>query len=148
MIKLIKKHLLNGIAWSCVALVANIIMFDLTGFSHLSLFLEDFTPNALGFIVVGIAFISTSGVYEIEQLKLGFKLLIHLIVGIGTLLIVGFMLGVFSTSNTSVIITNVLINVLILVGVWTGYYRRDKREIEEINERIKEKKLQRKLDTE
>jgi len=148
MIKIIKKHLLNGIAWSCVSLVANIIILDLTGFSHLSHFLEDFTPNALGFIGVGVGFISTGGIYEIERLRLGLKLLIHIIVGIGTLLIVGFMLGIFSTNNTPMIIMNILINVIILVGVWTGYYLRDKREIEEINERIKEKKLQRKLDTE
>ena len=146
--KLIKKYLLIGITVGCCAVVVNGILRDLGlmgSENSLSIF-ENFTSFAIGIIGISIGFISTGVVYEIKQLSFRLKLLIHLTVGIGMLLVIGF--NIFTFDNLLDIATNVGINALILLAVWTYYYIRDKREIEKINERIEEKKLQRKLDTE
>lgn len=148
MMKLIRKHLFNGIAWGCIAVVGNIMVFDLTGFDFLPNVLDNFSTFAIGLIIFCIGFITTGGiVYEIKQLRFKLKLLIHMVVGIGTLLIMGLRFNAF-TFNLPDIVINVLINGLIVLAIWTYFYIRDKREVEQINANLREKREQRKLDTE
>jgi len=149
MIKLIKKHLFIGITWGCIAVVGNIIIFDLMNFDFLPNILDNFSAFALGVIIICIGFITVGGVvYEMKQLRFRLKLIIHIITGVGTLLIVGFSLNMLTLNNLQSIVMNVIINLLIVLAVWTFYYLRDKRELEEINAKIKEKKSQRQLDPE
>ena len=150
MMKLIKKNLFNGIAWGCVAVIANIIIFDLIEAEFLPDILNNFTAFSIGVIAISIGFISTAVVYEIEQLRFRVKLLIHIVVGIGTLLLVGLSLDGFPVAILSGIATpiNIVVNSLIVLAIWTFYYVRDKRELQKINEKIQERKSQKKLDTE
>ena len=149
MMKLIKKHLLNGVIWGCIAIVVNIMMFDLMDFDFLPNIFDNFSKFALWVIIICIGFISTGGiVYEIKKLHFRLKLLIHMVIVIGTLLIIGFSLNILSIETLPDIAINVILNALIILAIWTFYYIRDKREIEVINERIKEKKSQRELDIE
>ena len=149
MMDLIKKHLFSGIAWGCVALVANMVVFDLLELDTLLFIFENFTLFALGIILISIGFITTGGlVYETKKIPFRLKLLIHIVIGIGTLLVVGFTMGFLTFDNLSDLAINIGINLLILLVVWVYYYLRDKREVEEINASLREKRAQRQLDTE
>lgn len=148
MIKLIKKYLALGIGWGCFIVVANAIRYDLINPEHSLDFFGNFTSNSLTTIAVIMGFISSAIVYEIEQLQIGLKLVIHFVVGIGTLLVVRFLFNLHSLEYSPITVSSVLINILILVTVWIVYYIRDKCEVQKINERLQEQSLQKKLDTE
>jgi len=145
--KLIKKHLFNGLAWGSMAFISNVVIFDLLGLEILAVIFENFSSSALGFLFVSIGFLTTGGIiYETKKIPFGLKLLIHIVIGIGTLLTVGFILNVFMFDDLSTIALNVIVNLLILLATWTYFYCRDKREVEAINANLREKRQQRKLD--
>jgi len=95
-----------------------------------------------------MAFITTGIVYEFKQLRFSLKLLIHLTIAIGTLMVVGFIIEEFRTIEFSGVMLNIGLNVGIVLAIWYWNYLKDKKELEQINARIKERKLQRELDTE
>jgi len=148
MIKLIVKYLIIGVAWGCFAFVANYILLDLTGSDHLLSIYENPTANALGLIVVCIGFFGGGIVYEIERLGLLLKLAIHIAVGTGLFLLVGFNIGWLTTENPAMIAFNIVFNVLILSVVWIASYFYDKRKVEKINQKLIECSLRKPLDTE
>lgn len=145
----IKKHLFNGLAWGCIAVVGNLVVFHLLDLAILGDIWENFTAFSIGVILVSMAFISTGGmIYETKKLSFGLKLLIHIFVGIGTLLVVGFTTRVFTFENITDIFLNIGINFFILLIVWVYFYMRDKREVEEINANLRDKRQQRARDIE
>ncbi|MCL1989291.1 MAG: DUF3021 domain-containing protein [Defluviitaleaceae bacterium] len=148
MFKLIKKYLLEGIGWGCFILVVNIIYLNLTSPETTYQVIESFPTTALSTILSVMGIVSTLIVYEIERLHIGLKLIIHSILAIGILLIVGFSFNMDYTQNLRDILINIFSNMLILLIIWTAYYMKEKREIKQINEKLLEKSLEIKSDTE
>ena len=134
MIKLIVKYLLIGIGLGCFFFTVNVILVDLFSDALMSDILDRPTVNALGITVICIGFWSGGIVYEIERLSFALKLVVHLTVGIGLLLIVMLGLGWISTDNIANVVFNVAVNAFILVSVWVVSYFRDKKEVREINQ--------------
>ena len=147
MLKLIIKYLAIGVAWGCFAFVVNLILLDLTGSDQIQNIIENPTTNALGLIVVCIGFFGGGIVYEIERLRLVLKLAVHLTVGVGLFLIVGFSIGWLTVESPIIIVFNIVLNVLILSAVWVGSYFYDKRKVERINQRLLKRRASEPLDT-
>ena len=148
MIKLIIKYLLLGIVWGCVVFSANVLLLDVTGSPQLQDVFDRPTVHILSFIVVCIGLFGGGIVYKIERLGLALKLAIHVTVGIGLYMLIGFNIGWFDLENPSVITFGIALNMLILVAVWTVNYFRDKRKVETINRRIRERNSEKTFDTE
>ena len=145
--KLMIKYLTMGVGWGSFLFVVHLIIYDLTEIVFLpNVFIDNIGLSALGFLALSVAFISTSIVYEIEQLRFGLKLLIHITVGLGTLLIIGFVIGLFTADNWLEITINIIINLIILLIVWVRYYIRDKNEVQQINEKLQEQNLKSSFD--
>jgi len=148
MIKLILKYLLLGIAAGCILFVGNIIFHDLINSEQLELFFDNFTAYAIGYIAIGIGFFGVGVIYEVERLRFSLKSVIHISVGVGTFILVGFRLGWLTLENSPNLIVNIAINVAILLAGWTALYFRDKKEIQRINMVLAERDTMMPLDTE
>jgi len=148
MIKLFMKHLSYGVAYGCFLFVLYVILYDSFGIEAIPYFLARPTIHAISFVALGVGFISSGIVYDIDRLGFALKLVIHLTLGIGLFLLVALGNGWFSEVAPSVIISNVVFNALILLAVWVVSYIRDKREVQEINKMITEKNSSKPLDTE
>lgn len=146
--KIIVKHLLLGVAFECIAFVANAVLYYLSGFYLIPYILERPTANAISLIVIGIGFFGGGMVYEIERLSFVLKLVIHLAVGIGIFLIVAFSIGWLSTDNPVNVMFNIFFNASILFIFWVVCYIRDKNEVQNINKMIARKNANIPLDTE
>ena len=142
MFRIIKKYLIEGIAWGCFVVVANLIRASLTSSELLPDIFQNFISYALIQIIVVMGFVSTLIIFEITRLHIGLKLLIHLTLALGTLLIVGFSFGIYSTGNLSGIPVDILSNSLILLFVWVVYFFEEKQNIKKINQRLLEKSLE------
>ena len=148
MIKLFVRHLLYGIGWGCFLFVLYVILYDLFEIKTIPYFLDKPAVHAISFVALGIGFVSSSIVYEIERLGFAVKLIIHLVVGIGVFMLVLLINGWLSGAHPFVIVSNVVFNALILFVVWIVSYICDKKEVREINKMIMEKNSSKPLDTE
>jgi len=148
MVKLILKYLLIGIAVGCIFFVGNIIFHDLTNSGQLQYFFSNFTAYAIGFVFLGIGFFGGAFVYEIERLRFALKSVIHISVGMGVFIIVGFRLNWLTLENSPTLIINIVINLSLLLAIWTVLYIRDKKEIQRINRALAERDSAKPLDTE
>lgn len=146
--KLIIKYLFLGIAWGSIAVIANLLVFYQLNPTNYNQLINVFPIFSLGLITVSMGFISTSIVYEIKQLRFHLKLLIHLVVSIGVLILVVFIIEDFQVIDFSGVMINIGLNGSIVFAVWSWNYLKDKKELEQINARLKERKLQRYVDTE
>ena len=148
MFKLIKKYFMEGIGWGCFILVLNLIRTNLTNPELLPEIFENFIPNAIAQILIVMGFVSTLIIFEITRWHVGLKLIIHFSLALGTLIIVGFSFNIYSTQNLSNIPMDVLNNSLVLLFVWIVYYFEEKRDIQKINKRLLEIRLEQQSDTE
>jgi len=148
MIKLFVKHLSYGVAWGCFLFVLYVVLYDSFGIKSIPYFLDKPTVHAISFVVLGVGFVSSGIVYEIERLGFVLKLIIHIVVGIGVFMLVLLGNGWLSEASPSAIISNVIFNALILFAVWIVSYIRDKKEVREINKMITKKNSMKPLDTE
>ena len=148
MIKLILKHLWYGITWGCVVLLVWIVWWDVTDSINLQHFFDNPTSSTLGFVVMFIGLVGGGIVYDIERIGFFMKLVIHILLGIGFLLLGGFIIGWFTMESPAIIVYNIAVNVLILFAIWVGCYFYDKRRVKRINQKLQERNAMRELDTE
>ena len=148
MIKQVWRYFTFAIGWGSFLMVMNLVFMDLTSSDGLQNFLDNPTANVIGFIVLGIGFFGTAIVYEIERLSFRLKLVIHLIVGVGLFLLVGFNLGWVFTENPITLILNITIYIGIIFAAWVVFYIRDKNEVQKINKVLEEQNHKKTIDSE
>ena len=139
MAKLLVRRLFFGIACGCVIFVINGIWTDLTRADVLSNYLDSFTANALGSMVVGAAFSVSTIAYTVDRLASWLQIAINVFVGFGVYFLVAFLLGWITVVSPIIIISLVVTNAFIFVVIGIGSYLLDGREAKIINEKLKQR---------
>ena len=137
MTKMILRYLFFGISWGSITFVINIIIGD-----------HSMIPAAIIFILVGLAFWGSTIIYEFDRPSLKYQILIHLAIGLGTFLAIGFVVGWFSLGRPLELALNIGICIVMFGIVWTLSYLYDKIEVGKINKALKEQSHKRPSDTE
>ena len=139
MIKKFFKYLYFGIAWGCTYFVVLCMIADLADWD---LFLQDtfdrYALHALGAMIVGIGFGTTSIVYSFNRLRNWQKTLIHFSIGMGIYLAVGLHLNWLPYDSGPAIISVILGSILLFFIISFIFYMFQKEETKKINERIQE----------
>jgi uncharacterized membrane protein len=140
----VKKILLNigfGIMWGCTWFVLIWIIADMTqNQMMLSILQKQFTKQALGGMIVGIGFTLPSIVYSLERLAFLYKVSIHLGVGAFVFFPTAFTLGWMPVPSFGVFIGYLLLFMTLFFVIWFGFYLYYRKEIKEINKRLKQTK--------
>lgn len=141
MVKLIIKYLSLGISYGCTFFVCTcLILFLAGGEKALIPITQNFSHQAIGAVLTGIACASTAIVYEFDNISFRYKVLIHVAVGMGTFYPVAFSLKWISFYPEK--IWNTVIQILITCGIfaiiWLIYFFLSYMEARKINQRLKE----------
>lgn len=140
-VKLIVRYLYLGVSLGCMVFVFICLTGYLTGGeAFLEPVLKDFGRQVLGAVITGIACASTSFLYRIERLSMGIKLLIHVVVGMGSFCAVSVYLGWFSFRSKE--IEDLLSPFLVFFGLfgilWICFYIYGRQDARKINDRLRE----------
>jgi hypothetical protein len=142
MFKLIIKYLIRGIGWGCFLFVLNSVIYDLVSAETLQVIFDNFTANVISFLALGIAVGGGSVIYELERFHFGINLVIHIAVVTVMILIIGFITNPNPLENPTVLIGTLILNALLVCVIWGGVYLHDRREVQKINKKLKEMKIE------
>ena len=148
MIKQIWKYFTFAIGWGSFLMAINIVLMHLTNADGLQTFFDNPIAFVIGHLIIGVGFFGTAIIYEIERISFRLKLVIHVVVGIGLLLLVSSILDWGIIENSTVLFFNIALSIGIIFVAWIVLYLRDKREVKEINKTLKNKNHEKPLDTE
>jgi len=137
MIKTFLKYLTFGILWGCFWLIGVCVIMDIANIYALQYIFENFSIHALGSILVGIGFATSSVVYKIDRLRLGLQLTIHATIGLASYFAVAFSLGWLPSESPASIAFSLMLGVLTFFIIWCGFYLHGKNEEKKINAGIK-----------
>lgn len=135
----ILKNVLRGIAWGCVfSTVICMMGVALNGESWLLTTQRGFVAQCLASMIVGIAWVVPSMVYQDDRLSLAQQALIHFSIGFVVYFPTAIYMG-WIPSNGSIgqILTEVLMIMIFSVAVWFGFYFYYRRLAKRINDRIR-----------
>ena len=136
---IILKYLFRGIAWGCTYFVFFcLIAFFWQGKDFLLGILEYFPKHAIGAMLVGIGYGSTSIVYQLEHPSLIMKAIIHFFVGTSVFFFVASHLAWIPMSTNRYIILELLVSCITFAAIWAGFYLLGRKEAKEINDRLQE----------
>lgn len=139
-----KKALLSlllGVAVGCTIYIVIGMIFILVGMPATELWPGyTFIHQAIGGMIIGIAFSLPSLIYDNEKLSIGLKMLIHMGIGMAVFSITAMKLGWIPVSHGPIA---VFIFFVIAAGgafgIWGCFYLYHKNEAKLINQRIKAK---------
>lgn len=133
------KYVASGVSWGCTVFVfINLIGYWIGGAAFLEAVMADFTHQALGSIIVGIACASPAFVYQIESLSFFWQSLIHFAIGLSVFFLVAFSLNWIPTHSISLIVSVVLLNIAIFTFIWFLFYLYNRFEAKKMNIKINE----------
>lgn len=138
---LVIKYLLYGISIGCTFFVIMCLSYSVLGGDDvLEEVLRDFTRQALGAMIIGVACGSTSIVYRFERLSLLCKTAIHFCVGMGVFYPAAISLGWIPFFPDRVLLTvlQFLFSCVIFIGIWFCFYLANRSEAIRINRRLRE----------
>ena len=140
-VKLITKYLLYGISYGCTFFVINCWLMYLTdGAAALMPVMQNFSQQAAGAILTGIACGSTAIVYKFDRLPLRYKVLIHFVIGIGTFYPMAIYLKWIPFYPGDILYTAIqlLITCGIFAVIWLAFFLYEYIEAKSINKKLKE----------
>lgn len=140
-IKLIIKYIAFGISFGCTILVLNCLICSIIGEKEvLNLIMDDFTKQAIGFMVVGIAFCAPAFVYQLDNLSESTKIIIHFSIGMTVFYPIAIYLRWLPFYPDQIVYT--IIQFLILCGIffiiWSFFYLFNRNEAKKINKKLHE----------
>ena len=134
--------LLFGMAIGCSIFTLVGIAFDIRNSGRHLMEHWSYTKMALGALFVGIGFSAPTPVYDSTRLPLGLKVLIHMGVGCTVMLIIAFAVGWIPTgAGVKVCLLVIGCELLSAFVIWLCCYRHYKKLAEQMNEKIKSRKL-------
>lgn len=138
-VRLIMKFLFRGIAWGCTFFVFFCLLtFYWQGKDFLLAILEYYPRHAVGSMLVGIGYGSTSIVYVWERPSLLTKTGIHFFVGTGIFFCVAFYLAWIPLQSSRYLILEFLVSCVTFAVMWSAFYLFSCKEARTINDRLKE----------
>ena len=140
LLKNLIKNSMQGIGIACTGFLFIGMIFD--QLNHGSFIMENwlFTKQAIGTILVGIAFSAPTEIYNSDRLSFPLQVLFHMGIGCTTYIIVGFSVGWLSLQfgwKNCVLI--VLLELAAAFLIWLGYALYYWKLAKTMNEKIQEK---------
>lgn len=140
-IRLILKYLFYGISCGCTFFVFTCLFLYFTGGEkNLMPIVQNFSGQALGAMVTGIACASTSVIYQFDRIALRYKILTHFVIGLGTFYPVAIYLKwiPFYSGNILYTVVSILISCAIFTAIWLIFFLFECIEAKSINQKLKE----------
>lgn len=138
-VRTIIKYLFRGIAWGCTYFVFFCLaVFFWQGKGFLLGMLEHFPKHAIGSILVGMGYGSTSIIYLWERPSLLVKALLHFFVGTGVFFFTASCLAWIPLKDGWYIIPELLVSCATFAAVWLGFYLFGCKEAKQINNKLQE----------
>jgi uncharacterized membrane protein len=131
------KYLIRGILVGNVAFMFNGILANIVGTDLAHRIAENFTITALGFLVIGIGWGSSTVVYTFDKLGKLQQVSIHAITSICTFFIVSFVLNWSPELTLIQAVPSIIISLLIFFAIWYAAYLYEKYRINKINDVLK-----------
>ncbi len=138
------KKLLHSCAVGCLIslslFVIGGIIFDF--FFHGQFVLENygFSKMAAASLLIGLGFALPSGIYDHQRLPFGLKVLIHMGIGCGILLLSACLAGWIPVqAGLAAILWAAGAEIAVAFLIWLGFYLYYRQQTAKINRRIKEK---------
>lgn len=133
------KYLASGISWGCTFFVLIILLGELiAGDAFLEPVLANFTKQALGSILVGIACGSSSIIYTFDKIALWLRIVIHFFIGLTGFFTISYYAGWMPLGSVYHIIGYVIIEIFIFTILWFCFYFLDRLEARKVNRRLRE----------
>lgn len=142
MLKMVMKYIFYGISLGCTSFVVMCLSYSVGGRRDiLAEIFNDFTRQAVGAMIVGLACGGTAIVYQSHRLSGLAKKIIHFGVGMGVFYPVAVYLGwiPFYPERLGVTALQFLFFGGIFMVIWFGFYLWNRKEAKMINERLRER---------
>ena len=140
-VPVILKHLYWGISCGCTLFVLEcLVKFLLGGAAGLASVTDDFVRQVAGYILVGVACVSTTAVYHLRRLSFRRKVILHFAIGLGVLYSVSLYLGWLPVHPGQAVYSlfQALIQLGVFVAIWLACYLLNRHEARQINVRLRQ----------
>lgn len=138
-VRKIMEYLLRGILWGCAFFVFfGLFTYYLQGKDFLLSIMEAYPKHAVGTMLVGIGYGSTSIVYGWERPSLFAKVGLHFFVGTGIFFAVAHQLSWIPLQSNRYFLWEFLISCASFAVMWSLFYLFSRKEAGTINKRLKE----------
>lgn len=144
------KVLINSFAMVGFLFTLNVIIAVVSGDDYIPMvsgeFIADKTvPEAylktiVAMLLVGIIASYVNKIYQKEDWSLGKRTIIAFTISLGVFFLMMKYLGFFDSPYIGTIIVSILLFVIIYFAIWLNIYRQTKRDIDDINNKIKKNK--------
>lgn len=138
---LVIKYIFYGISIGCTFFVIMCLSYSIWGGEDILMrIFEDFTRQASGAVIVGIACGGTSVIYQFKRPSYFVKIIIHFCVGMGVFFPVAVYLGwiPFYKDNIMITVLQLLFSCGIFMIIWLCFYLFNRSEAKRINKRLRE----------
>lgn len=139
-IRMIMKYTLSGISLGCTFFVLMCLFYSIFEEEMLMEISRDFTKQAIGAIIVGIACGGTAVIYQFERPSNLLKTVLHFCIGMGVFYPIALYLGWIPYHSNQIFLTALqfLFSCFIFMTIWSCFYFFNRNEAKIINQRLKE----------
>lgn len=133
------KNVAFGISMGCTVFVfINLFGSWIFGNIFFEATTANFIQQAIGSIIVGLACVLPSYIYQVEPLSFLLQTGIHFSITISTFIVVALFLNWLPTSSIAITILMLFFSVLIFTLVWLLFYLYNQSEVKKMNKKINE----------
>ena len=136
------RYLLYGILAGNSALVANVILAEITESGLKNFVLENFIFSAIIFMVAGIGIVTSCIVYTFDRLNKFQQVAIHFAVSLCACMVVAFALDIFPMDSPTNIATILLSFIFTFFALWYALYLYEKRVAKKVNDMLRKREQQ------
>lgn len=97
-----------------------------------------FIQQSLGSIIVGLACVLPSYIYQVERLTFLLQTAIHFAISLGTFIVVALFLNWLPTSSIGITLLMLFFSVLLFTLIWVLFYLYNISEVKKMNKKIDE----------
>jgi len=133
------KNVAFGVSMGCTVFVfINLFGSWIFGDIFLEAITADFIQQSLGSIIVGLACVLPSYIYQVERLTFLLQTAIHFAISLGTFIVVALFLNWLPISSIGITMLMLFFSVLLFTLIWLLFYLYNKSEVKKMNKKIDE----------
>ena len=133
------KNVAFGVSMGCTVFVfINLFGSWIFGDIFLEAITADFIQQSLGSVIVGLACVLPSYIYQVEHLTFLLQTAIHFAISLGTFIVVALFLNWLPTSSIGITMLMLFFSVLLFTLIWLLFYLYNKSEVKKMNKKIDE----------
>jgi len=133
------KNVAFGVSMGCTVFVfINLFGSWIFGDIFFEAITAGFIQQSLGSIIVGLACVLPSYIYQVERLTFLLQTAIHFAISLGTFIVVALFLNWLPTSSIGITLLMLFFSVLLFTLIWVLFYLYNKSEVKKMNKKIDE----------